>query len=199
MAAAKIPEDVTCNTPFSRKYRDGINNLLKRILADLRRLTKADEVFVNCRLNRSDQKAGPAPICVGWAESAALEKKRKTLGLADPAMMRLGDDHLSPIYAECICDPEMEVKSRDYSQSGTLAREKVVGARGYDVALGQVYRRYACIKAGGRRTGTLTFGARRRPSNSRDLEKALRNWAQDPKKDLVKYLEKNFELGGPSA
>jgi hypothetical protein len=190
---AKIPEDITCD----RKYRDGINNILKHILADLQKLTRAEEMFVNCRLNRSDQKISPAPVCVGWAESKALEKKRKNLGLADPAIMRFGDDHLSPVYAECLCDANMDVKARDYSKSETAVKEKVVGSRGYDVALRQVYRRYVCIRAGGCRVGTLTVGSRSRPSNYRELEDALRDWAQNPQKELVKYLEKNVELGGP--
>jgi hypothetical protein len=196
MPAAKIPEDITCETPSSKKYRDGINNILKRVLADLQKLTKADEIFVNCRLNRSDQKT-VCSVCVGWVESEALQKKRKSLGMADPAVMRLGDDHLSPVYAECICNRELEVNTRDYSKPEATVKEKVVGSRGYDVALRQVYRRYVCIKAGGRRAGTLTIGSNRGPANSRDLENALKNWAQDPQKELVKYVEKNFELGGP--
>ena len=198
MPPAIIPQDITCDSPVSKKYRDGINNALKHILADLKKLTKAEEMFVNCRLNRSDQKTGPAPICVGWVESDALKKKRKSLGLADPAIMRLGDDHLSPVYAECICDPRMAVNARDYSKRETAVAEKVVGSRGYDVALGQVYRRYACIKAGGRRAGTLTVGSRSRPANNRQLEDALKEWAQNPKMEFVRCLERNFELGGPA-
>jgi hypothetical protein len=197
MPAAKIPGDITCHTSSSRKYRHEIDNILKRILADLHRLAKSKEMFVNCRLNRSDQKTGPAPVCVGWAESSELKKKRKSLGLADPAIMRFGDDHLSPVYAECICNPAIDVNMRDYSKPESTAQEKVVGSRGYDVALGQVYRRYACIKAGGRRTGTLTLGLPNPPSNEEALKRALQDWAQNSKKALVRYLEENFELGGP--
>jgi hypothetical protein len=197
MPPAKIPGDITCHTSSSRKYRHGIDNILKRILADLHRFAKSKEMFVNCRLNRSDQKTGPAPVCVGWAESNELKKKRKSLGLADPAIMRFGDDHLSPVYAECICNQAIDVNMRDYSKPETTVKEKVVGSRGYDVALGQVYRRYACIKAGGRRTGTLTVGLPNPPSNEDALKRALQDWAQNSKKALVRYLEENFELGGP--
>jgi len=195
MPAAKIPEGVTCD------IRDKINEILKVILDELQDLTKADELFVNCRLNRSDQKTGPTPWCVGWVESDGLKKKREAVGLDDPAVTRFLDNHLSPVFAECISDRTKAVITRDYRILKTIAAEKVVGSQGYDVLLRMVYRRYACIIADGRRTGTLTWGTNTDPSDSARIEKELVNWAQglNSKTRLIEYLKNSFDLGGPLA
>ena len=195
MPGAKIPADLTCT------IRDEINKILEVILDELQKLIGADELFVNCRLNRSDQKTGPSPFCVGWVESGGLKKKREAVGLDDPAITRFLDNHLSPVYAECISDRTKSVNSRDYGISKTIAAEKVVGSQGYDVALGQFYRRYACIITDGRRTGTITIGSNKAPSGSAKIEKELADWAQglSSKTRLVEYLKNTFDLGGPPA
>ena len=193
MPAAKIPEDITCD------IRDTINGILGQFLAEVQKMTGAPEIFVNCRLNRSDQKTGPSPCCVGWVESYELKKKREAIGLDDPAITRFLDNHLSPIYSECICNRTVAVNARDYGKLKTIAAEKVVGSRAYDVILGQFYRRYACIIADGRRTGTVTIGSNKPPSDSATIEKELGDWAQgfNSKTRLIEYLKNNFDLGGP--
>ncbi len=196
---ARIPEDITAPTPASRDLRDGIRDILITVLNNMLGFTSnRHEIFVNCRLNRSDQLTGPSPVCVGWVESPALAASRSGMGLADPGASRFGDDHLSPVYAECLNDRNMNVVVRDFSQPGVVVREKIGGARSYDVNLGLVHRRYVCIRASGRRAGTLTVGFSALPANDTQVQNALRYWAQDSSSPLVQYLENHFHLGGPT-
>ncbi len=75
---------------------------------------------------------------------------------------------------------------------------KARDAKSTDEKLGLKFRIYTCIKAGGRRAGTLTVGMADNPRNDNKVKKKLIAWAQRPNSKLVQYIQRNFDLGGPS-
>ncbi len=184
---AKIPEGIT------DAHRERIKEILGKLLKEIWQITRQQEILVNCRLNFSGTTT-PSPIFVGWMESQGLETNRKKKRLGTP----IGSTHPSPIYSECLDNPGA-VRERDFSIPGVIGLEKSPGALGYDVLLGLNFRRYICIKAGGRCTGTLTVGLCNKLGDNTDIRvrEKLKECAQDEKSELVKYLQETFQLGGP--
>lgn len=198
---ARIPGDLhSADAPAAQQLKGELENLL----GALQRITGQKEILVTLRLNRSDAQH-PSPVSVGWVDSEALAKRRRALRLGNagqPPPGFFGCEHLSPIYLQCLNNPDV-VWGRDYSDQRIVAIEKGVypGALQYDIRLGIVYRRHICIKAGGGRAGTLNVGFTVNyfldPVTDTEIQNALRDWAHDANGPLVRLLERSFVLGGP--
>jgi hypothetical protein len=196
-----IPNDI--RNPDTQPAR-GLMEELTHILSDLQTRTHQQEILVTCRLNVS-RTTGLSPFSVGWVESDALETRRVDSGFGvakEPPPNFFGSTHLSPIYIQCL-NNQGTVWARDYSDQRVIAIEKFVYPKAlqYDVRLGLIYRRHVCIKAGKRRAGTLNVGFSVNffldPAMDTEIQNTLKEWAQQPSKTLVPYLEKYFDLGGP--
>ena len=187
---------VNVNDRLSKTTREiqGLEDVLRNsVLPDLKgKAGNLVPILVNCRLNETNQRKA-APIWCGWVEDPP--------STFDP----IPGDHLSPVYQRAYHNSD-RVQRVDYSVPDHIQDEKLPDPRPnphYDAPLKQdsstgfTWRRYICIKADGKRAGTLTVGFQQTPADEAAVETALRNWAKGYGNDeLVKFLENNFRLGG---
>ena len=171
----------------------GLENVLKdSVLPDLKgKAGQLVPILVNCRLNQTGHKA--APIWCGWVEDPS--------STFDP----IGGDHLSPVYQRGYHNPN-RVQRVDYSVPEHIEDEKLPDPRPSQRNLdplkqdsngGFIWRRYICIKAGGKKAGTLTVGFKSAPPNTAAVETALTDWAKGISNNaLVNFLTQKFILGG---
>lgn len=193
-----MPVNVVPGVLESSQEVQGLQGVLRNnVLPDIVQvsgITGREEVLVNSRLNETGQ-TNPAPVWYGWVT--------RSTGSSPPSL--IGSTHLSPVYGDCLNLPN-QIQGRNYPSD--QGREKRPDPRpnprdpnpqSHDVNLALNWRRYICVKAGGKKAGTLTVGFPSAPRNAAQVERALREWAKgsDPAHSaLVQYLETTFNLGG---
>lgn len=189
MAKARIPGGITAETFLE------IRNLLNRVLQDIDTTTRAEPKWVSTRLNETGRD-DLSPYFVGWVEHKDLIDKRVRVNDPDPGLYRFGDDRYSQIYEDCLKNPGV-VQKRDWTKD---VDKWIQGAKTLSVKAGVMYRRSIGIKVDGRCVGTLNVGIGKvlDANTDREVEQALKKWAEDSTSGLVRYLRDNFELGGPT-
>jgi hypothetical protein len=178
---------------------------------------------LHLRLNESE-KPWPLPIFVGWHEAAGAEERRIKFNQPHPALWRFGDDILSEVYAEAIhfADAEGE-KAFQYRDWSVEMGEKRAGERATDPKAGNLYQTCLALVIDGetprvvqrvageattfrRAVGTLVLGFREKPNGNllNRSHQIMREWGlekvdkADPRRrKLIKWLKKEFDLGGP--
>jgi hypothetical protein len=175
---------------------------------------------LHMRLNESE-KPWPLPIFVGWHEAAGVAEQRIQFNHPHPALWRFGDDVLSEVYAEAInfadAEGEQAFQYRDWS---TEMGEKRAGERATDPKAGNLYQTCLAIVIDNERprmgdtdgttcqraVGTLVLGFRQKPDGDvlNTAHQIMREWAIEKvaktearRGELIEWLKKEFDLGGP--
>ena len=180
---ARIPGEI------SIAHYAEINKLLLDVLSE----TSAMQVVA--RLNETG-KEEPAPVFVGWVESAARMRARLEKNDSAPALLRAGDRASSTTYERCFYEGSIE---RDWMKPEHVQERKIV-----ELCLSQKsgvnYLRVFRIEVRDGNTcwgvGVLGAGFSTRPDDGGKVDEILRAWAQSGNRPLVPYLTKHFELGG---
>lgn len=178
---------------------------------------------LHMRLNESE-KPWPLPIFVGWHEAAGVEDRRMQFNHPHPALWRFGDDVLSEVYAEALnFADEPGDRAFQYRDWNIELGEKRAGERATDPKAGHLYQTCLAIVIDNetprivppgpgesttfrRAVGTLVLGFRRQPDGDvlNRAHHVMREWAIErvakthPRRgDLIQWLKKEFDLGGP--
>lgn len=189
MPKSKIPAGVTPN-----HFMD-VRQMLLRVLKE----TGAKRV--NMRLNESDREE-PSPVFIGCVEDDDMARRRVAMNEPDTGLFRFGDKEHAVVYNECVsAGRQGRITERDWKSQ--LA-EKSPNAKFLGPRLGAMHQKFVGITVdrgkGCRCVGTLTAGFFRRPGASvgTKARRVMRKWAQSPRSELVRYLQKHFLLGGPT-
>jgi len=167
---------------------------INQLLLDV--LTETSAMQVVARLNETG-KEEPAPVFVGWVESAIRARARLRRNDPAPALLRAGDTESSTTYEKCFCDGSVE---RDWAnpshvqerRSNELCLSQKTGVNYLLVIRIEVHE----DGKQSRGVGVLGAGFDTRPNDGGKVDEILRTWAQSDNRQLVPYLTKNFELGG---
>lgn len=187
MVKAKIPQGIT-----QEDFME-IGRCLRNILG------QTHAMLVNMRLNKTGIK-DPAPVFVGWVEHDELKKIRLDKNESDPGLYRFGDTVGSKTYTETLL-AKGAIKERDWSVSLT---EKHAEQKALAPKAGVMYQKLIgiIVEEGSVRrcVGTLNLGFYRKPDAQvvHNAERIMKDWAQNPGSQLVKFLKANFEFGGPA-
>jgi hypothetical protein len=189
MAKARIPGGV------APEHFMEIRNLLNRVVKDIDAVTGREPKWVSSRLNETGRD-DPSPFFVGWVENDALKKERVNNNLPDPGLFRFADNIYTQLYAESLKGSGIVRRNWTRQRGERLCKNLYVSNIGaYDLDM-ETHRLSIAIKADGHYVGTLNAGFSKDPGTS--ANKTIESWAQDSKSALVQYLNKEFELGGPS-
>lgn len=180
---AKIPGEI------SLAHYGEINKLLLDVL------NETDAMQVVARLNETG-KEEPAPVFIGWVESATRVRTRLARNDSAPALLRAGDRASSTTYERCFYEGSIE---RDWMKPEHVQERKLVElclSQKSGVNYLRVFRIEVAEGNACRGVGVLGVGFSTKPDNCGKVDEILRTWAQSDKRELVPYLTKNFELGG---
>lgn len=191
--AKKIPAGITPEDFM--KTRDLLNGVLEAL--NKAAANGGGPLWVSCRLNETGRN-DPSPFFVGWVEDKETRDQRVLRNDPDPGLYRFGDDYYSQIYEECVRKPGVivaidEVAQKIVGQKGQM--HWISGAKSLSLKAEAKHRRSIAIQVDNRCVGTLNAGFSDDPGTS--VNKTMESWAQDSKSQLVQYLKKEFELGGP--
>lgn len=176
-----------------------IRDILRQILHE----TGAE--IVNMRLNMSD-KAGAAPVFVGWIENERVKKLRLQRNEPDPGFYRLGDSVAAKEYEETINrtvkDQKPAILDRDWC--GSL-HEKSPEQKALVPRAGVMYQKLIGIVVDQRGVrhcvGTLNFGFKTpTDAEASKVKTVINDLSRGENSNLSKYLKEefNFEFGGPT-
>ena len=183
---AKIPGEITLD--HSKRISEFLMEVLKA--------TNAMQVVA--RLNETG-KEYPAPVFVGWVEDSSRARTRLRMNEPAPSLLRAGDTEPSTTYDLCFCNDSDRPIERNW-----LIPDHVHQRKANELCLSQKsgvnYLRVIPIVVREadrrRRVGVLGAGFSKKPDDLDYVDEALRRWAQSEDRELVPYLQKNFELGG---
>lgn len=180
---AVIPDDL------KDSHRQDIQKYLEAALAEL---GSQGAQRVTSRLNYSNTNT-PAPVWAGTVEAKSIRDLRRF----DAGEVRFGQSNRSKVYEDAL--NKGGIIRRDW---GNELPEKSQAGYGPGQALGPRagcrYQLFIALRTNeGRRFGTLTVGFKQEPTDMKEVERIMGDWATE-KKPYVPYLKKNFDLGGPS-
>lgn len=169
-------------------------------------LTDKGALEVNMRLNDTDAGETSSPVFAGWVENDISVAQREQENDADPGLYRFGDENWSVIYDETLRAGRGVFKERDWHRQ---FGEKTSGAKGTAKKRGVNYQKFIGIivpdptdnsPTRSRCVGTLVTGYSERPTGGTQahIESIMRHWAVNSDSPLVKYLQNNFRLSGPT-
>lgn len=180
--------------PFGRNSSHffHIYNDLVEVLTQIRAKDLSSSVlWVSCRLNRSGHKEA-SPVFAGWVESNdAIDIRVKKNKEFAPVDLRYNDTHWSKLYEDCLKEGPGKLVIRDWGKDKASPGSQEIGVNFYQ----ETHRRSAAITINRGSVGSLNAAFRGDPTAGEDkkIEEILFRWAQEPKSDLVTYIENNLE------
>jgi hypothetical protein len=193
--AVDIPSGLSPHPQARQEISSAISDgWLKKIFNELRK-AKADVGRVNSRLNCSDTEEA-IPVWAGTYEDRTIAKKQGFKA----SDVRFGRSNRSKIYTETINDKTGAIHEKDWTQGLLEKEEDGYGpAQAFGPRAGCMYELYVAIRIKEdehyKHVGTITVGFRTKPDRNK-VDRILKHWA-DVESRYVKYLQKNFNLGGP--
>ena len=183
---ANIPQDLT------RDQQQEIEGILRNILGQLEPYG-AKQVVV-C-LNETKEER-PAPRFVGYSLGDEMNKVRIMRGEPDPAVARFGDRPTSFMYEKCL-GLKGKILELNWENPDDLA-QMTSTEQAQSLKRGIKYQMLRAINFDRKWAGILGIGFTKAPNVKEPFVEAL-TLRDQATRNLVDYLEKKFEPGGPSA